>query len=169
MTVPIQNGADTADARKNLLPNGYWKPAYSEVPIEPESDAMTIQRLLICMILLGLHVPVLAEAPLMSKPQVFAHRGASALRPEHTLASYVKAIADGADFVQPDLVSSKDGVLVVRDENEIGDTTDVAAHLEFAAREKVKTIDGKRGHGWFTEDFTLAELRTLRACEPLLQ
>lgn len=100
---------------------------------------------------------------------VIAHRGASALRPEHTLAAYAKALADGADYVEPDLVSTRDGVLVARHENEIGGTTDVAAHPEFAARRTAKTIDGERIEGWFSEDFTLAELKTLRARERLPQ
>jgi glycerophosphoryl diester phosphodiesterase len=103
------------------------------------------------------------------KPLVIGHRGASALRPEHTLASYAKAIEDGADFIEPDLVSTKDGVLVSRHENEIGGTTDVAARPEFAARKTAKTIDGHSVTGWFTEDFTLAELKTLRARERLPQ
>ncbi|NEL41850.1 MAG: glycerophosphodiester phosphodiesterase, partial [Xanthomonas perforans] len=105
----------------------------------------------------GMSGPALAEAPLAKTVQIFAHRGASALRPEHTLASYAKAIVDGADFVEPDLVSTKDGVLVARHENEIGGTTDVASHPEFAARKTRKTIDGQAMEGWFTEDFTLAE------------
>lgn len=98
---------------------------------------------------------------------VFAHRGASALRPEETLEAYAKAIADGADFIEPDLVPTKDGVLIARHENNIAETTDVAAHPEFAARKTVKTIDGEKQEGWFTEDFTLAELKTLRAKERL--
>jgi len=102
-----------------------------------------------------------------AKATVIAHRGASALRPEHTLAAYAKAIEDGADWIEPDLVSTKDGVLVARHENEISGTTDVAAHLEFVARKTVKRIDGERTEGWFTEDFTLAELKTLRARERL--
>ena len=101
------------------------------------------------------------------KPLVIGHRGASALRPEHTLASYAKAIQDGADFIEPDLVSTRDGALVSRHENEIGGTTDVATHPEFAARRTTKTIDGHAIAGWFTEDFTLAELKTLRARERL--
>ncbi len=101
------------------------------------------------------------------KPLVIGHRGASALRPEHTLASYAKAIEDGADFIEPDLVSTKDGALVSRHENEIGGTTDGAAHSEFASRRTTKTIDGHAIEGWFTEDFTLAELKTLRARERL--
>ncbi|MEP6938825.1 MAG: glycerophosphodiester phosphodiesterase [Rudaea sp.] len=98
---------------------------------------------------------------------VIGHRGASALRPEHTLASYAKAIEDGADFIEPDLVMTRDGVLVARHENEISGTTNVADHPEFAARRTAKTIDGTPMHGWFTEDFTLAELKTLRARERL--
>ncbi len=107
------------------------------------------------------------EKPLAAKVLVIGHRGASALRPEHTLASYGKAIADGADFIEPDLVMTKDGVPVARHENEIGGTTDVAAHPEFAARRTTKTVDGQAVTGWFTEDFTLAELKTLRARERL--
>lgn len=101
------------------------------------------------------------------KALVIAHRGASALRPEHTLAAYAKAIEDGADFIEPDLVSTRDGVLVARHENEISGTTDVASRPEFASRRTEKVIDGDRIAGWFTEDFTLAELKTLRARERL--
>lgn len=100
-------------------------------------------------------------------PVVIAHRGASGYRPEHTLAAYELAMRMGADYVEPDLVSTKDGVLVARHENEIGGTTDVSAHPEFAARKVTKTIDGRQITGWFTEDFTLAELKTLRAKERL--
>lgn len=100
-------------------------------------------------------------------PLVIGHRGASGYRPEHTLASYRLAIAMGADYVEPDLVSTKDGVLVARHENEISGTTDVAEHPEFAGRRTTKTVDGRRVTGWFTEDFTLAELKTLRAVERL--
>ncbi|WP_449427180.1 glycerophosphodiester phosphodiesterase [Rhodanobacter umsongensis] len=109
------------------------------------------------------------QKPLAAKVLVIGHRGAPAWRPEHTLASYGKAIADGADFVEPDLVMTKDGVLVARHENEIGGTTDVASHPEFAARRTTRTIDGHAVTGWFTEDFTLAELKTLRARERLPQ
>ncbi len=107
------------------------------------------------------------ERPLAAKTLVIGHRGASALRPEHTLASYAKAIADGADFIEPDLVMTRDGVPVARHENEISGTTDVASHPEFATRKTTKTIDGHAVNGWFTEDFTLAELKTLRARERL--
>ena len=102
-------------------------------------------------------------------PIVIGHRGASGYRPEHTLASYRLAIAMGADYVEPDLVSTKDGVLVARHETEIGGTTDVAGPPEFADRKTTKTIDGRAVTGWFTEDFTLAELKTLRAKERLPQ
>ncbi|MFI7127356.1 glycerophosphodiester phosphodiesterase [Nonomuraea sp. NPDC050153] len=98
-------------------------------------------------------------------PIVIGHRGASAHRPEHTLLSYETAIAMGADYIEPDLVSTKDHVLVARHENEISGTTDVAAHPEFADRRTTKTVDGRPVTGWFTEDFTLAELKTLRAKE----
>lgn len=98
---------------------------------------------------------------------VFAHRGASGYRPEHTLAAYALAIKLGADYIEPDLVSTKDGVLVARHENEISGTTDVADHPEFAQRKTTKTVDGVVETGWFTEDFTLQELKTLRAKERL--
>ena len=100
-------------------------------------------------------------------PLVIGHRGASGYRPEHTIASYTLAIELGADYIEPDLVSTKDHVLVARHENDITGTTDVASHPEFAARKTTKTIDGVVHEGWFTEDFTLAELRTLRAVERL--
>lgn len=103
----------------------------------------------------------------LSPPLVIAHRGASGLRPEHTLASYELAIEQGADVIEPDLVPTRDGVLVARHENEIGGTTDVAAHPAFARRRTTKTIDGRPVTGWFAEDFTLAELKTLRARERL--
>jgi glycerophosphoryl diester phosphodiesterase len=98
-------------------------------------------------------------------PLVIGHRGASGYRPEHTLASYELAVRMGADYFEPDLVSTKDGKLVTRHENEIGGTTDVADHPEFAARKATKVVDGVTLTGWFTEDFTLAELKTLRAEE----
>ncbi|GJG93940.1 glycerophosphodiester phosphodiesterase [Cupriavidus pauculus] len=107
-----------------------------------------------------------APAPVAAAPAlVIGHRGASALRPEHTLASYQKAIDDGADIIEPDLVSTRDGILVARHENNITGTTNVAEVAEFADRRRIKVIDGERIDGWFTEDFTLAELKTLRARE----
>ncbi|MFJ4232520.1 esterase-like activity of phytase family protein [Cellulosimicrobium cellulans] len=96
---------------------------------------------------------------------VVGHRGASGYRPEHTLGAYEQAILQCVDFIEPDVVATKDGVLVARHENEIGGTTNVAQHPEFADRRTTKTIDGTAVTGWFTEDFTLAELRTLRAKE----
>ena len=102
-----------------------------------------------------------------TSPLVFGHRGASGYRPEHTLAAYDLAIRQGADVIEPDVVSTKDGVLVARHENEISGTTDVAARPEYAARRVTKSIDGVPVTGWFTEDFTLTELRRLRAKERL--
>jgi glycerophosphoryl diester phosphodiesterase len=98
---------------------------------------------------------------------VIAHRGASGYRPEHTAAAYRVAIDLGADAVEPDLVCTRDGVLVVRHENEISGTTDVASHPEFADRRTTKVIDGASHTGWFTEDFTWGELATLRCRERL--
>jgi glycerophosphoryl diester phosphodiesterase len=98
---------------------------------------------------------------------LIAHRGASGERPEHTLESYRLAIEEGADYIEPDLVMTRDGVLIARHENEIGGTTDVANHPQFADRRRTQTIDGETMQGWFTEDFTLAEIKTLRARERL--
>jgi glycerophosphoryl diester phosphodiesterase len=98
---------------------------------------------------------------------VIAHRGASGERPEHTLESYRLAIEEGADYIEPDLVMTRDGILIARHENEIGGTTDVAQHPEFASRRRSQVIDGEAMTGWFTEDFTLAEIKTLRARERL--
>ena len=103
--------------------------------------------------------------PRKPKPIVIAHRGASGYAPEHTLAAYFIAIQQGADYIEPDLVATRDGVLVARHENEIGGTTDVAARAQFADRRTTKVIDGARITGWFTEDFLLAELKTLRVRE----
>ena len=99
------------------------------------------------------------------KALVIGHRGASGYRPEHTLAAYELAIVQCADYIEPDVVATSDGVLVARHENEISGTTDVASRAEFASRRTTKVIDGVSVTGWFTEDFTLAELRTLRAIE----
>jgi len=104
---------------------------------------------------------------LAQRPIVIGHRGASGYRPEHTLASYQLAIDLGADYIEPDLVSTRDGHLVARHENDISGTTDVASHPEFASRRATKVIDGVTITGWFTEDFTLAELKTLHARERL--
>jgi glycerophosphoryl diester phosphodiesterase len=96
-------------------------------------------------------------------PLVIAHRGASGYLPEHTLAAYKKAIDMGADFIEPDLVVTKDGILVARHEPNITATTDVASHPEFAARKTTRKVDGIDETGWFVTDFTLVELKTLRA------
>lgn len=108
-----------------------------------------------------------SKTPQYTEPQVLiiGHRGASALRPEHTLAAYQKAIDDGADFIEPDLVPSKDGYLVARHENEIGGTTNVASLNQFADRKFNKTIEGVSLNGWFTEDFSLSELNQIKARE----
>ncbi|MBE9374741.1 glycerophosphodiester phosphodiesterase [Saccharopolyspora sp. HNM0983] len=107
-------------------------------------------------------VPVTAAA---AEPEVYGHRGASGYLPEHTLPAYELAARMGADYIEPDLVPTRDGQLVVRHENEIGSTTDVAERPEFGERRTTKTVDGEPVTGWFTEDFTLAELRSLRATE----
>lgn len=104
-----------------------------------------------------------AAAPLL----VIAHRGASGERPEHTLAAYERAIDQGADYIEPDLVVTKDLVLIARHETELSDTTDVATHEEFAGRKRTKDVEGRQVTGWFAEDFTLAEIRTLRVKERL--
>lgn len=119
---------------------------------------------LFAFLAIALAVPAAAQE---SEMLIIAHRGASGERPEHTLAAYERAIDQGADYIEPDLVPTKDGVLVARHENEISGTTDVAELPEFAARAATRTIDGADVTGWFTEDFTLAELRTLRAQERL--
>ncbi len=118
-----------------------------------------MRRLFLVLAALAMTTPALA------RPLVIAHRGASGERPEHTIAAYARAIDQGADFIEPDLVMTKDNILVIRHENEISGTTDIADHPEFAGRRTTKTIDGTPVTGWFTEDFTLAELKTLRARE----
>jgi glycerophosphoryl diester phosphodiesterase len=120
---------------------------------------MTDTRLILAALLIAAS-PVAAQDML-----IIAHRGASAERPEHTLAAYELAIDQGADYIEPDLVVTKDLVLVARHENELSGTTDVASREEFEDRRRDKTIDGQKVAGWFAEDFTLAELRTLRAKE----
>lgn len=104
-----------------------------------------------------------------TRPTIIAHRGASAHRPEHTLGAYRLAIAQGADYIEPDLVMTGDGVLVCRHENEIAGTTNVAELAAFADRRREKIVDGVTATGWWTEDFTLAELKTLRCRERIPQ
>lgn len=130
---------------------------------------MSLRLPLLVILLSG---PVLAAAPspfptLDGKPPlVVAHRGASGYLPDHTLEGYAKAIALGADYIEPDLVSTKDGVLIARHEPNLKDTTDVARHPEFAARKRTLKVDGNEEEGWFASDFTLAEIKTLRAVQP---
>ena len=126
------------------------------------------RRALTTAALAGTFLPGLARAQ-GKKPVVIGHRGCSGERPEHTALAYERAIEQGCDYIEPDLVPTRDGHLVARHENEIGGTTDIAARPEFAARKATKTIDGESITGWFTEDFTLAELKTLRARERLPQ
>lgn len=102
-------------------------------------------------------------------PIVIGHRGAAGHRPEHTLAGYALAIDQGADFIEPDLVSTRDGVLIARHDAELSLTTDVGRRPQFAARRRTQMIDGQSLAGWFCEDFTLAEIKTLRATERFAQ
>lgn len=104
-----------------------------------------------------------------ARPLVIAHRGASGYVPEHTLAAYALAVLQGADYVEPDLVMTRDGQLVARHDNELGLTTDVSQRPEFANRKRTQTVDGVSLEGWFSEDFSLAELKTLRAIERIPQ
>lgn len=131
-------------------------------------------RTLLCVLTLAFAAspvaPAFAQAPATAsepaaRPIVIAHRGASGYRPEHTEAAYRLAIAQGADYIEPDLVMTRDGVLVARHENEIGRSTDVGERPEFADRRTTRVIDGETFTGWFAEDFTFAEIRTLRARE----
>lgn len=115
-----------------------------------------------CVILL---LMLSASAAALDRPIIIGHRGASGHRPEHTLESYRLAAEMGADVIEPDLVATRDGVLIARHENEIGGTTDVAER--FPDRKRTRTIDGASITGWFSEDFTLAEIKTLRARERL--
>jgi glycerophosphoryl diester phosphodiesterase len=108
---------------------------------------------------------MLSASAAATRPLIIGHRGASGHRPEHTLESYRLAVEMGADFIEPDLVATKDGALIARHENEIGSTTDVADR--FPDRKRTKKVDGESLTGWFSEDFTLAEIKTLRARERL--
>ncbi len=125
------------------------------------------RRYLLLLLVFSAMVDIHAQDMHQPRLIVIAHRGASGFRPEHTLASYRLAIEQGADFIEPDLVVTRDGVLIARHENEIGGTTDVADHPEFADRKTTKIIDGVAVEGWFSEDFSLAEIKTLRARERL--
>jgi len=108
---------------------------------------------------------LLTDMSFAACPLIIAHRGASGSRPEHTLAAYELAIAQGADSIEVDIVATRDGALIARHENELSETTDIATKPEFVPRRTIKLVDGVRRSGWFTEDFTLNELRQLRAIE----
>lgn len=114
-----------------------------------------------CGLLAVISLPVTAA----QKCTVIAHRGASAYLPEHSTGAYQLAIKQGADFIEPDVILSKDGIAVVRHENSLQQTTDIAQHPEFADRRRATTIDGRKVDDWFSEDFRAAELATLRATE----
>jgi glycerophosphoryl diester phosphodiesterase len=118
-----------------------------------------------------MHASAALEPPATrpSRPVIVGHRGAPAYRPEHTAASYELAIDLGAELIEPDVVVSRDGALVVRHENELSRSTDIASRSEFADRRRTKDLGGEVCTGWFAEDFTLAELRTLRAVERMPQ
>lgn len=128
------------------------------------ADSRATAILLTCVVAV-VTVELVQGAQHAARPLVIGHRGASGHRPEHTLEAYRLAVDMGADFIEPDLVSTRDGVLIARHENEMGGTTDVADR--FPERRTTKTIDGRAVTGWFSEDFTMAEIRTLRARERL--
>jgi glycerophosphoryl diester phosphodiesterase len=126
-----------------------------------------LRRILIAALAAAILAPATAAASDQPHPLVIGHRGAAGYLPDHTLPGYALAIKLGADYIEPDLVSTKDGRLVARHEPNITATTDVADHPEFADRNRTAVIDGVTETGWFVSDFTLAELRTLRAIQPL--
>jgi len=128
-----------------------------------------LRRILIGALVAAILAPATAAAHDQPHPLVIGHRGAAGYLPDHTLPGYALAIKLGADYIEPDLVSTKDGHLVARHEPNITATTDVAQHPEFAGRERTAVIDGFSEEGWFVSDFTLAELRTLRAKQPLAE
>jgi glycerophosphoryl diester phosphodiesterase len=130
-----------------------------------EPRLVVVNRFLAPVVFVVAAISIASTAVQPPAPLVIAHRGASAQRPEHTLEAYRLAVEMGADFIEPDLVSTKDGVLVARHENEIGGTTDVGDR--FPGRKRTATVDGRSITGWFTEDFTLAEIKRLRARERL--
>jgi glycerophosphoryl diester phosphodiesterase len=124
-------------------------------------------QLVLALAILAAIGPPAAVAHQKHHPLVIGHRGSPGYLPDHTLQGYKLAIENGADYIEPDLVSTKDGVLIARHEPNIAGTTDVSKHPEFASREKTVMIDGAPDHGWFTFDFTLKEIKTLRAVQPL--
>src|SRR5687768_9420976 len=130
------------------------------------------RAILIC-VLMTASAAASAQSPMNEKwptldgalPLVIAHRGASGYRPEHTIASYTLAIEQGADYIEPDLVATRDGHLVARHEPLLDDTTDVKEHPEFASRRATRTLDGESETGFFASDFTLKEIKQLRALQ----
>ncbi len=158
-------------AQPDELPRAEWQPQrrrlrHDYLDLRSASAPARVQAAVVGRsVLLVLLIASASAATAPPRPLVIAHRGASGHRPEHTLEAYRLAVEMGADFIEPDLVSTKDGVLIARHENEIGGTTDVAER--FPDRKRTKTIDGQSLTGWFTEDFTLAEIKTLRARERL--
>jgi glycerophosphoryl diester phosphodiesterase len=124
------------------------------------------RKVLIAALVAAVLTPAAAAAHDQPHPLIIGHRGTAGYLPDHTLPGYALAIKLGADFIEPDLVSTKDGHLVARHEPNISATTDVAQHPEFANRKREATIDGATEEGWFVSDFTLAELRTLHAVQP---
>ncbi|GHA69461.1 glycerophosphoryl diester phosphodiesterase [Formosimonas limnophila] len=130
---------------------------------------MNVQQCLLVGVMMGVSVAASAKEwnTLTGEPPlVIAHRGASGYMPDHTLAGYTKAVELGADFIEPDLVSTKDGVLIARHEPNLKDTTDIATRPEFAMYERVEKVDGRDEKGWFASDLTLAQIKTLRAKQP---
>ncbi|XP_049887251.1 uncharacterized protein LOC126381801 [Pectinophora gossypiella] len=133
------------------------------------------RSIFVCVLLAGWHNPVWttqdgvsrARDPKTCEPLVIAHRGASGYVPEHTLGAYALAVTMGADYIEPDVVMTKDGHLIARHENDLSLTTDVVHRPEFASRFRTQSVDGSQTSGWFSEDFTLAEIKTLRAVESL--
>ena len=125
-------------------------------------------RFLVVAVMAALIAPAAASARSSDeqRPLVIGHRGIGGYLPEHTLPGYALAIKAGADYIEPDLVSTKDGELIARHEPDITNTTDVKSHPEFASRKRKRTIDGAVVEGWFASDFTLREIKTLRAIQP---
>jgi glycerophosphoryl diester phosphodiesterase len=119
------------------------------------------------ILLFGLAAMTMPAVPDANAPLIIGHRGAPGHLPDHTLESYRRAVELGADYIEPDLVATKDGILIARHDVDLGATTNVADHPEFAGRKTVKIVDGVRIEDWFADDFTLAEIRTLRARQPL--
>ena len=129
---------------------------------------MTLRKLLAAVVLAAaILAPASVAAAHEPHPLIIGHRGAAGYLPDHTLAGYALAIRLGADYIEPDLVATKDGHLIARHEPDSSATTHGAAHPAFADRTRTVNIDGAEVTGWFASDFTLAEIKTLRAIQPL--